>query len=119
MTPRYEIGDEWYCVLTQRGLHPKKIHMTDENGITWYRHHTPPISHVIDHYVIVGRSWRVFEGQNENVECHVDYTLHHQRSSELVSVFEDEFEDTLYRKYFRSIQEAEDYVRERFNETNE
>ena len=113
MTCKYQNGEVWYCVLTKFHLNVKKIHMTDENGIEWYRYPVPPISYVIQRYVIVGRSWRAFEGDCKNGESYVEYTMMNQETNEYENFFEEELEGTTHRKFFRSYQEAEQYVKEK------
>jgi hypothetical protein len=116
MTCKYQIDEVWYSVLTKCNLGVKKIYMTDENGIEWYRYPVPPISYVIERYVIVGRSWSVFEGDCKYGYPYVEYEMMNQETNEYVNFLEEEFDGTTHRKFFRSLKEAEHYVKEKTNE---
>jgi hypothetical protein len=116
MTCKYQIGEHWYSVFTKCNLGVKKIFMTDENGIEWYRYPVPPISYVIERYVIVGRSWRAFEGECKNHESYIEYTMMNQETNEHVNFFEEEFDGTTHRKFFRIYQKAEQYMKEKTDE---
>ena len=68
-----ELGTKVYCVEeTNLAFHRKKIFMTDENGVEWYRYDKPLRTHSMTEHTIVGRVLKDVEGRVPNIENHLD-----------------------------------------------
>lgn len=64
----FKVGDRFYLVCEKlNSFNRKKIVMTDETGIEWYRYNKPVRSYTIEEWNIVGKVIPKIEG--ELVEC--------------------------------------------------
>ena len=60
----FKVGDKFYEVVEDpNAFSRKKISMTDDNGIEWYRYDKPIRSYRIQAWTIVGRVTPVVEGE--------------------------------------------------------
>jgi hypothetical protein len=70
---RLEIGTKIYFVEeTNLAFQRKKIFMTDENGVEWYRYDQPLRTHSKTEYTIVGRVLKDVEGSVPSIENYID-----------------------------------------------
>lgn len=65
---RLELGTKIYYVEDNHVFSRKKIYMTDENGVEWYRYDTPLRTQRLIEYEVVGRVLRDIEGQVSDPE---------------------------------------------------
>jgi hypothetical protein len=70
---RLEIGTKIYYVEEDNNsFRRKKIVMTDENGVEWYRHDQPLRTQNMIEHTILGRVLKEVEGRVPSVEDHID-----------------------------------------------
>ena len=70
---RLEIGTKiFYVEEDNNAFHRKKIMMTDENGVEWYRYDRPLRSHKMTEHTIVGRVLKEVEGRVPGMEDYID-----------------------------------------------
>lgn len=70
---RLEIGTKIYYVEEDNNaFHRKKIMMTDENGVEWYRYDRPLRSQKMTEHTIVGRVLKEVEGRVPGMEEYID-----------------------------------------------
>lgn len=93
-----EIGTKVYCVEeTNLAFHRKKIFMTDENGVEWYRYDKPLRTHSMSEHTIVGRVLKNVDGHVPSIENHVDE--YYLETSEMIYANEID-ESNEWRGYF-------------------
>ena len=70
---RLEIGTKVYYVSEENNAFSrKKIYITDENGVEWFRYDEELRSQIMIEHTIVGRVLKTAEGRVPSIEDHLD-----------------------------------------------
>lgn len=110
----FKVGDKFYLVCEQiNSFSRKKISMTDEYGIEWYRYDNPIRSYAIEEWDIVGRVVPQIEG--ELVECDwstPETVLHCKSASNTDALTETDLSSFINaaQYYFTTKQSAQDRI---------
>jgi len=112
MTCKYNMGDVFYVAKKNFNLAVKKIFMTDENGIEWYRYEKDPITYTVERAEIVGRIWAIAEGEiSKDFQESPGYKIKFfdGNTEQFLELEIDNIEDSYYR-FFLTKEEAKAYV---------